>query len=606
MATSTEGTPDLGPQPEGITAETVPAATRAEIAEIEALTGVTIPYRWRLEVDHRLWGRYLAITTDAPPSSRETTTAVVYCLARYDMEGYTGRRLQQEFQTDFVEWTTGMFKSVSNVIINHCHTYLIEHGVHLEHEGRTPRKGAADRVARLADDEAYHFWTEEEIQALSQASTEFSQRVGDPEFVRSITKQPPVVLPTTLKQRQIPTKDVTNETTPVEATPGSTPATEKTTETLTPSGAATPQADSSDNSPSDEPTSTPKTRKPKKASFKESESPGTKAPRALLAPRTKDPIVIDDDDEGPRWSHEDQMATARQLSRNNNKSKQGWQPDGRRGDPTAHGQFDYELRPLEPPAHQQLSSLEKMYREDMTYTGALYEVFDDQFLIFEDKCMKAGISREQYPYAISTMLGGKAREYYFQHIRQEDTVIPTGTIIDKIRARFETEENHRIYHAEWLKTDFFQACQKSPDKAKAQVLEDMVDHLRKLQRALGPSHSGEQPLKDQVLQACRGLEEFQFCSPGPNDDVESVYAQLRGSLDRFDSIKARKKQQFQTDAADQYPIDRTYNGQGKAMSPKTSGQTTAAKAAIFTLTTKKTTMSPPIHFTLLLPAPTTA
>ena len=81
----------------------------------------------------------------------------------------------------------------------------------------------------------------------------------------------------------------------------------------------------------------------------------------------------------------------------------------------------------------------KIYKEDRKYSGEEYDVLSVKLQIFFDLCTKVGIEEDCFHLAFSTMLRGKAADFYYDKIagRSYDFF----KIIEIIFSYFETEES---------------------------------------------------------------------------------------------------------------------------------------------------------------------
>ncbi|KAF6785974.1 hypothetical protein CSOJ01_15493 [Colletotrichum sojae] len=73
---------------------------------------------------------------------------------------------------------------------------------------------------------------------------------------------------------------------------------------------------------------------------------------------------------------------------------------------------------------------------------------------------------------------------------------------------FETEEKRQSYLSEWRETTFNRIMQKHPDKSKTEVLDDLIEKLALIQRALPVSYHSDEVLRTQLLKACSGIKEL--------------------------------------------------------------------------------------------------
>ncbi|KAF6784889.1 hypothetical protein CSOJ01_15677 [Colletotrichum sojae] len=126
--------------------------------------------------------------------------------------------------------------------------------------------------------------------------------------------------------------------------------------------------------------------------------------------------------------------------------------------------------------------------------------------LFRDNCSKVGIEEHQLAPAFSIMLRGKASIFYANRLCGRG-IRDFDTMVDNVRRYFETEEKRQSYLSEWRETTFNRIMQKHPDKSKTQVLDDLIEKLALIQRALPVSYHSDEVLRTQLLNACSGIKE---------------------------------------------------------------------------------------------------
>jgi hypothetical protein len=171
-----------------------------------------------------------------------------------------------------------------------------------------------------------------------------------------------------------------------------------------------------------------------------------------------------------------------------------------------------------------LTDLTKLYGDDKKYTGELYDILNTKLLIFYNCCRKVGLPEDQYHDAFSTMLKDRAAHFYYDKLsgRSYDFL----TMVDMMRAHFETEENRQFYMSEWRETTLTFVAMKNPTKSKLECLQIMIDKLEKIQRGLSEQYQTEYNLRDQVINGCRGVPECSFALYKPAPTYEGVCAEL--------------------------------------------------------------------------------
>jgi len=103
-------------------------------------------------------------------------------------------------------------------------------------------------------------------------------------------------------------------------------------------------------------------------------------------------------------------------------------------------------------------------------------------------------------------------------------------MINLTKAHFETEENHQKYLSEWRETTLLYTISENPGKSKLECFQLTVDKLQKVQRGLTKEYQYEHNLRDQVINACRGVEECNLALYKPSPTFEGVCAELRSAI----------------------------------------------------------------------------
>lgn len=208
--------------------------------------------------------------------------------------------------------------------------------------------------------------------------------------------------------------------------------------------------------------------------------------------------------------------------------------------------------PAEMPSPRQLTDLTKLYSDEMKYSGEMYDVLEAKLLIFRDNCHKAGIPHAQFAGAFSIMLKGKALRYYFDRLCEANRDLDFHTLVARVKNHFETEESRQAYLAAWRNTTLPRVIHENPEKSHLECLDILLDRLTTIQRALSIIHQSDEALRDQLLNACRGVKECELCLFSPAPTYEGVCNQLRSAIG---TATRSTNQQFWT--------DRTYQGQGR-------------------------------------------
>ncbi|HEY2455482.1 MAG TPA: hypothetical protein VGI71_23255 [Scandinavium sp.] len=221
-----------------------------------------------------------------------------------------------------------------------------------------------------------------------------------------------------------------------------------------------------------------------------------------------------------------------------------------------------------------LTDLTKLYNDDKRFGGELYDIFDSKYKIFCDDCTKIGLPEYEWHKSFSTMLKGRAAMYYYDRMAGYD--FPLSTMTQMMKDHFHTEENRQFYLSEWRETTFPKLIGENPGKSRLEVLQILFDKLQDIQRGLSVVYQQEVSLRDQILNACRGVEECSMALFKPATTYEGVCSDLRSAIGAATrNREARNTHQFlsysdnggnnygDSDENGQYWTDRTYGGSGR-------------------------------------------
>ncbi|RKF77456.1 integrase and RNaseH domain-containing protein [Golovinomyces cichoracearum] len=218
-----------------------------------------------------------------------------------------------------------------------------------------------------------------------------------------------------------------------------------------------------------------------------------------------------------------------------------------------------------------LTDLMKIYsQDDKKYGGEFFDFLDVKLQEFYDCCAKIGLTGA-YHHAFSIMLKGRARSYYYSMIARKSYYLTT--MVNLMRTHFETDENRQMYISEWRMTTLKKTIIQNPDKSRLKCLKMTIETLQKLQQGLPIESRGENVLRDQLINACRGVEECNLSLYKPAIKFKGVCAELRSAVGTFirsqDSSAFNNHTQFnqQTNLENydesQFWTDRTYQGRNR-------------------------------------------
>ena len=141
-------------------------------------------------------------------------------------------------------------------------------------------------------------------------------------------------------------------------------------------------------------------------------------------------------------------------------------------------------------------------------------------------------------------------------------------MVAMVKTHFETEENRQFYMSEWRETTLPRVIASNPIKSKLECLRMLFDKLQKVQQGLSAEYQTKYSLRDQVISACRGVEECNLALHKPATTFEGVCAELRSAIGT--ATRSRELAQFNTqgdhdynDSYDHNGTNRTYKGRGK-------------------------------------------
>jgi hypothetical protein len=122
-----------------------------------------------------------------------------------------------------------------------------------------------------------------------------------------------------------------------------------------------------------------------------------------------------------------------------------------------------------------LVELNKLYTNNKRFGGEHYDIHDAKLKIFFKLYFRINIEYKNYAAAYSVMLKGKAKEFYYQHIINQNLNFDKTTA--KTRAFFHTTENHQMYLNEWRTTMLKNVIATNSDKNLVQYLKLLFTRL---------------------------------------------------------------------------------------------------------------------------------
>jgi hypothetical protein len=177
---------------------------------------------------------------------------------------------------------------------------------------------------------------------------------------------------------------------------------------------------------------------------------------------------------------------------------------------------------------KKITELSKLYNDDKKYSGELYDILKTKLKIFEDLCHKVFLPESMYHFAFSIMLKGRASQFYYD--RLSGKYYTYDRLTQETRAHFETEENRQLYLSEWRETTLPIIITQHKNKNRLEQLEILFDRLQIVQRGLSEVYQEDYSLRDQILSACRGIEECNMALFKPAPTWEGVCNDLRAAI----------------------------------------------------------------------------
>ncbi|KAI1798510.1 putative transposase [Daldinia bambusicola] len=198
-------------------------------------------------------------------------------------------------------------------------------------------------------------------------------------------------------------------------------------------------------------------------------------------------------------------------------------------------------------SHRALADLVKMYNHnDSKFGGDKYDILDDKIKVFMDLCRKAGVEESQYHEAFSTMLKGRALQYYYDHLSMKG--LNFQEMVTRTKNFFHTVENTQI------------VIMENPDDDLATSLEKLIVKLERVHKGLAINYTGDTHLKEGLMNAVQGHPAFGNVLLRPATTFDSLCSELRSAAGIAQRCRAYQEQASRTNT--QYWTDRTYRDNG--------------------------------------------
>ena len=197
-----------------------------------------------------------------------------------------------------------------------------------------------------------------------------------------------------------------------------------------------------------------------------------------------------------------------------------------------------------------------MYDDNLRFNGG-DDCFDLTLEIFYDLWRKCGLHYEAYGDAFSTMLGSRARDYYY------DNVCGRGykfeMVLVHMRNHFETDERRRAMLTRWNNLSLPDIIKQNNSTPIIECFEKLLDELQKVQRCVPSEYRTDNSMKDRLISACQKVQACAYACFKPAPTYEALCSDLRSSI-RTTEEPTDTDQAFQYDTTNQALLtDRRYH-----------------------------------------------
>ena len=200
-----------------------------------------------------------------------------------------------------------------------------------------------------------------------------------------------------------------------------------------------------------------------------------------------------------------------------------------------------------------ISNLAKAYHFDADrYSGMPTDNFDRKLCLFHERCQQSNVAADSKHLAFSIMLAGRARDFYFDNLR--DKGLSFEELVAAVKRRFITAEHERTLVREWDSLSLNAIMSENVGKPRKHCLEELVGRMHALQSGLPSAYRNDEIFKNKLLNAVKDVESCRFAYFKPADTVEGLISDLHSSLAVEPSSKS-------SPAVDAHFIDRRFKGQ---------------------------------------------
>ncbi|KAB5511370.1 hypothetical protein GE09DRAFT_724945 [Coniochaeta sp. 2T2.1] len=348
------------------------------------------------EIDEDFWGKRLEPEDILDVSEQRVATFISFLIQCWRAKGLTGRSLWWQFHSEFEDWTAEAWNAVPKWMHRYLRSFLLSNGVFVTIATGLPMARALEEAAKR---EEFRPWTPEEVAKQRDKDDQFEAFLANPVHEESITRTASLPRP--------------RATTPV--APALIPPTQ----------------------PGREATETYSYRAPERQ------------PRQPIPPREAPPTRYTPPDTSYRMPQPPPG-----LHGNPQAGTTGSLPWMATPEPYSY-QGPYWQPPTAAPRERDLTSkyvtdLQKIYEDDVKYSGGLYHVMTTKLKIFRDYCNRLSIPQSAYAKCFPAMLKDAALSFYFNELSGRG--LDFNELTAQVEYHFETEEGRQGYLTEWQQT----------------------------------------------------------------------------------------------------------------------------------------------------------
>ena len=193
--------------------------------------------------------------------------------------------------------------------------------------------------------------------------------------------------------------------------------------------------------------------------------------------------------------------------------------------------------------------MSKIYTDDMKY-GDGQDNFNLKLVIFHDICARVELPQTVYKRALPIMLKGRASEYYYTGLIQNN--LDFDQLCTAIKQHFKDTNHRRNTLTAWNNIHLLSIKSKNPDKSTGECFDLLLSKLRTLRYGLSQELQSDAFMLNKLVLACRSLPDCQIACSAPADTLNSMINALKSS------IKAYEFSHSQTNTSHTYMTDRRF------------------------------------------------